>query len=113
GFVPDHDGEVLRRLRRAGLVFVAKTNCPELGLLGTTEPALHGPTFNPWALDRSPGGSSGGTAALVAARAVPMGHGGDGGGSLRIPASMCGVFGFKATRGRVPAGPDAGEHWGG
>jgi amidase len=113
GFVPSETAEVLRRLERAGLVFIAKTNCPELGLLGTTEPELHGPTHNPWAVDHSPGGSSGGTAALVAARVVPMGHGGDGGGSLRIPASMCGLFGFKATRGRVPAGPGAGEYWGG
>lgn len=113
GFRPDHDSEAIARLRRAGLVFIAKTNCPELGILGTTEPAWRGPTRNPYDLTRSAGGSSGGSAALVAARAVPLGHGGDGGGSLRIPASHCGLVGFKATRGRVPLGPDWGEGWGG
>ncbi|MDD9972030.1 MAG: amidase [Myxococcales bacterium] len=112
-FVPQHDAEAIARLRRAGLVFLAKTNCPELGLLGTTEPELHGPTRNPYELTRSTGGSSGGSAALVAARAVPVGHGGDGGGSLRIPANHCGLVGLKASRGRVPAGPEAGEGWGG
>ena len=113
GFVPDHDSEAIARLRRAGLVFVAKTNCPELAILGTTEPKWRGPARNPYDLTRSTGGSSGGSAALVAARAVPVGHGGDGGGSLRIPASHCGLVGFKATRGRVPLGPDYGEGWGG
>ncbi|MEY4580566.1 MAG: hypothetical protein RL701_5269, partial [Pseudomonadota bacterium] len=113
GFMPDHDSEAIARLRRAGLIFVAKTNCPELAIMGTTEPAWRGPTRNPYALQRSPGGSSGGSAALVAARAVPLGHGGDGGGSLRIPASHCGLVGFKATRGRIPVGPDQGEGWGG
>ncbi|MFI5307815.1 MAG: amidase [Polyangiales bacterium] len=113
GFVPDHDSEAIARLRRAGFVLIAKTNCPELALLGTTEPAWRGPTRNPYDLSRSTGGSSGGSAALVAARAVPMGHGGDGGGSLRIPASHCGLVGLKTTRGRVPLGPDYGEGWGG
>jgi amidase len=113
GFVPDHDSEAIARLRRAGLVFVAKTNCPELAILGTTEPEWRGPTRNPYDLSRSTGGSSGGSAALVAARAVPLGHGGDGGGSLRIPASHCGLIGFKATRGRIPLGPDQAEGWGG
>jgi amidase len=113
GFVPAHDSEAIARLRRAGLVFVAKTNCPELAILGTTEPKWRGPTRNPYDLTRSTGGSSGGSAALVAARAVPIGHGGDGGGSLRIPASHCGLVGLKATRGRVPLGPDYGEGWGG
>jgi amidase len=113
GFIPDHDSEAIARLRRAGFVFVAKTNCPELAIVGTTEPAWRGPTRNPYDLERSTGGSSGGSAALVAARAVPLGHGGDGGGSLRIPASHCGLVGLKATRGRVPVGPDFGEGWGG
>lgn len=113
GFVPDHDSEAITRLRRAGLVFCAKTNCPELAILGTTEPEWRGPARNPWNPDHSTGGSSGGTAALVAARAVPLGHGGDGGGSLRIPGSACGLVGLKATRGRIPLGPDQGEGWGG
>ncbi|MSQ04235.1 MAG: amidase [Myxococcales bacterium] len=113
GFVPDHDAEVIARLRRAGFLFVAKTNCPELGILGTTEPELRGPTHNPWNLAHSPGGSSGGSAALVAAGAVPVGHGGDGGGSIRIPASACGLFGLKVSRGLLPLGPELGEGWGG
>ena len=113
GFVPDHDSEAIARLRRAGFVFVAKTNCPELAIMGTTEPAWRGPARNPYALDRTTGGSSGGSAALVAARAVPVGHGGDGGGSLRLPASHCGLVALKPTRGRVPLGPDQGEAWGG
>ena len=113
GFVPDHDAEVIARLRRAGLVFLAKTNLPELALLGTTEPAWRGATRNPWHTDHSTGGSSGGSAALVAARAVPVAHGGDGGGSLRIPASSCGLVALKTTRGRIPTGPDLGEGWGG
>ena len=113
GFVPDHDSVALARLRRAGLVFVAKTNLPELAILGTTEGRLKGPAHNPWNVAHSTGGSSGGSAALVAARAVPLGHGGDGGGSLRIPASHCGLVGFKTTRGRVTLAPDFGESWGG
>jgi len=112
-FIPDHDATVIARLKRSGLVFIAKGACPELGLLGITEPAVHGPTRNPWNLEHTPGGSSGGSAACVAARVVPMAHGGDGGGSIRIPASACGLFGLKATRGRVPIGPDLGEGWGG
>lgn len=112
-FVPDHDAEVIARLRRAGFVIVAKANCPELGILGTTEPEWRGATHNPWNLGHSPGGSSGGSAALVAARAVPVGHGGDGGGSIRIPASACGLFGLKVSRGLLPLGPDIGEGWGG
>lgn len=113
GFVPEHDSEAIARLRRAGLLFLAKTNLPELALVGTTEPQWRGPTRNPWDLEHSTGGSSGGTAALVASRAVPVGHGGDGGGSLRIPGSHCGLVGLKATRGRIPVGPDQGEGWGG
>jgi amidase len=113
GFVPDHDSEAIARLRRAGLVFLAKTACPELAILGTTESEWRGPTRNPWSPEHSTGGSSGGSAALVAARAVPLGHGGDGGGSLRIPGSHCGLVGLKCTRGRIPVGPDWGEGWGG
>jgi amidase len=113
GFVADHDSEAIARLRRAGLIFVAKTNLPELAILGTTEGRLKGPAHNPWNPEHSTGGSSGGSAALVAARAVPLGYGGDGGGSLRIPASACGLVGFKTTRGRITMAPDFCEGWGG
>ncbi len=113
GFVPDHDATAIARLRDAGLIFLAKTNLPELAILGTTENEWRGPTHNPWKLEHTPGGSSGGSAALVAARAIPVAHGGDGGGSLRIPASACGLVGLKATRGRIPLAPDHGEGWGG
>lgn len=112
-YVPDRDSEIIARIRRAGLLIVGKTNTPEFGILGTTEPQLRGATRNPWDRTRTPGGSSGGTAALVASRAIPMGHGGDAGGSIRVPASACGLFGLKTTRGRNPVGPDHGEVWGG
>ena len=112
-FVPDHDSTIITRMRRAGVILVAKSNTPEFGIMGTTEPELRGPTHNPWSLAHTPGGSSGGSGALVAARAVPMAHAGDGGGSIRIPASICGLFGMKPTRGRNPVGPDTGEGWGG
>ncbi|HWN66331.1 MAG TPA: amidase, partial [Haliangium sp.] len=113
GFVPDHDNALVERFRAAGLIFVGKTNTPEFGLLPFTEPALYGPTHNPWDLARTPGGSSGGSAAAVAARLVPVAGGGDGGGSLRIPGSACGVIGLKPTRGRNPMGPDVGDQWAG
>lgn len=113
GFRPDHDAEAIARLRRAGLLFLAKTNLPELAILGTSESQWRGAVHNPWNLEHSAGGSSGGSAALVAAGAVPAAHGGDGGGSLRIPASANGLVGLKATRGRIPLGPDQGEGWGG
>jgi amidase len=113
GQIARQDAEVIARMRRTGVIVVAKTNTPEFGILGVTEPELHGPTRNPWSVAHSPGGSSGGSAALVAARAVPFAHAGDGGGSIRIPAAHCGLFGLKPTRGRVPVGPDAGEGWSG
>lgn len=112
-YVAPRDGELIARFKRAGFIPVAKTNCPELGILGTTEPEWRGATHNPWNVAHTPGGSSGGSAALVAARAIPVGHAGDGGGSIRIPAAACGLFGMKASRGLLPVGPDAGEGWGG
>lgn len=111
GWSSDVDSYVFAKLRAAGCVIVGKTNCPELGLIPSTEPEAYGPTRNPWNLDRSPGGSSGGTAAAIASRMVPIGHGGDGGGSIRIPASACGLVGLKPSRGRVSLGPEQGENW--
>jgi len=106
GHVADHDSDLVRRYRRAGLVLLGKTNTPEFCLVGTAEPELYGPCRNPWDETRSPGGSSGGSGAAVAARMVPMAHGSDGGGSIRGPASHCGVFGLKPTRGRISNAPD-------
>ncbi len=113
GTVPEYDSEVVRRHRRAGLVTFGKTKTPELGCNLATEPRWGGPARNPWDTALIPGGSSGGAAALVAARVVPVAHATDGGGSIRIPAACCGLFGLKPTRGRTPAGPDRGEGWGG
>jgi amidase len=112
-FVPDHDSTVVKRFKRAGLVALGKTNVPEFGLMGVTEPEAFGPTRNPWDLQHTPGGSSGGSAAAVAARMVPLASANDGGGSIRIPAACCGLFGLKPSRGRVPMGPDYGEAWDG
>jgi amidase len=111
--IADFDSTLVERYKQAGLVIFGKTNSPELGLTTTTESVLFGQTHNPWSLQRTSGGSSGGAAAVVASRIVPMAHGSDGGGSIRIPASCCGVFGFKPTRGRVPLGPTQFESWNG
>ena len=111
--VADHDGEIVLRLRRAGLVVFGKTNTSEFGLSTSVEPRLFGPTHNPWRRGVSAGGSSGGAAAAVAAGMLPMAHATDGGGSIRIPASACGLFGLKPTRARTPVGPELGERWNG
>jgi len=103
--VAETDTELVARYRRAGLVLIGLTNTPEFGLNASTEPLLHGPTRNPYALSRSAGGSSGGTAAAVAAGIVSAGHGTDGGGSIRIPSAMCGLVGLKPSRGRVSTAP--------
>ncbi len=102
GWVPPHDSEMVRRFRAAGLIILGSTKVPELSLTPVTEPRHLGRANNPWALDRTTGGSSGGSSAHVAARSVPMAHATDGGGSIRIPASCCALFGLKPSRGRTP-----------
>jgi amidase len=104
---------LVSRYEAAGMQILGKTNTPEFGIMGITEPALRGPCRNPWNHAHTPGGSSGGAASAVASRMVAVAHGGDGGGSIRIPASACGLFGLKPTRGRVSQAPFRGESWGG
>ncbi len=111
--VAPRDSGMIADYRRAGLIFCGRTNSPENGLCSTTEPALHGPSRNPWDPLRTPGGSSGGSAAAVAAGMVPAASASDGGGSIRIPASCCGLFGLKPTRARVSAAPLGGDAWNG
>jgi amidase len=110
-FVSPVDSELVRRHKAAGLVIVGRTNTPEFGLQPVCEPELYGPAHTPWKVGHTSGGSSGGSAAAVAAGVVPMAHGDDGGGSLRIPASCCGAFTLKPSRGRMPCGPNVSEHW--
>jgi amidase len=110
---PPATTELTRRFEAAGLVICGKTNTPELGGIPTTEPLAYGPTANPWDLTRTPGGSSGGSAACVAAGIVPIGHANDAGGSIRNPAARCGLVGLKPTRARVPLGPLYGDVFGG
>ncbi len=107
------DSEVVARYKRAGFIPFAKTNAPEFGIPPVTESRLYGPAHNPWNLERTPGGSSGGSAAAVAAGIVPVAHGNDGGGSIRIPAACCGLVGLKPTRGRVSLAPNLGDTLGG
>lgn len=111
--VSQHDQELVRRLRAAGLVILGKTATPEFGMSPTCESVLYGPTRNPWDTTRTTGGSSGGSAAAVAARMVPAAHGNDVGGSIRFPASCCGLFGLKPNRARVPLGAAYGDAFGG
>jgi amidase/6-aminohexanoate-cyclic-dimer hydrolase len=109
----DYDSTLVTRYKQAGLVIFGKTTSPELGLTTTTESVLYGQTRNPWDRERTSGGSSGGASAAVASRILPMAHASDGGGSIRIPASCCGLFGLKPTRGRAPMGPKQFEGWNG
>lgn len=113
GHVSEVSSVLAERYEAAGLQIVGKTNTPEFGIMGITEPDTRGPCRNPWNTDHTPGGSSGGSSSAVAARMVPLAHGGDGGGSIRIPASATGLFGLKPTRGRVTMAPLMGEAWNG
>lgn len=110
-YIPPVDSELVKRFKKTGVVILGKTNTPEFGLMAVTEPELHGPTRNPWDTDRTPGGSSGGSASAVSSGMTPIACAGDGGGSIRIPSSHCGIFGLKPSRGRNPTGPYYGEIW--
>jgi amidase len=110
-YVADDDSEYVKQVRKTGVQFVGQTNIPELALMGITEPLLYGPTRNPWNFEHTPGGSSGGSAAAVASGMVPIAGANDGGGSIRIPGSFCGLFGLKPTRGRTPVGPKYARLW--
>jgi amidase len=112
-YCPQTTSYLVEKFRAAGLVIVGRTNVPELGAWATTEPEAYGACRSPWNPDHSSGGSSGGAASAVAAGIVPLAHASDGGGSIRNPASQCGLVGLKPTRGRVSLGPDVGELWGG
>ena len=111
GYVATEDSYLAEKFRDAGFITLGRTNTPEWGSTVTTEPLSYGPTRNPWNTAHSCGGSSGGSAAAVAAGLVPIAHGGDGGGSIRIPAGECGLVGLKPSRGRVSHGPAVGETW--
>ncbi len=113
GHISPTDSELVKRYKSSGIVIFGKTNTPEFGLMGITEPKAFGPCRNPWNLNHTPGGSSGGSGAAIAAGIVPMASGGDGGGSIRIPAACCGLFGLKPSRGRTPTGPYFSECWDG
>jgi len=104
-YVPENDAAVVRRMKDAGFVILGKSNTPEFGTTAVTESELNGACRNPWDTSRTPGGSSGGAAAAVAAGVLPLAHGSDGGGSIRIPASCCGLYGIKPSRGRVSPAP--------
>ncbi|MCJ8008819.1 amidase [Lederbergia wuyishanensis] len=110
-FIADQDSEFVRQLRDTGVVILGQTNVPEFALMGITEPVFYGASRNPWNTDYTPGGSSGGSAAAVASGMVPIAGANDGGGSIRIPAAFCGLFGLKPTRGRTPIGPTRGRVW--
>src|SRR6201981_3423840 len=112
-FVADHQTAYVTRCKKAGLVFIGRSASPEFGLNPNTEHRLYGSCHTPWKLGYSAGGSSGGAAAAVSAGILPVAHATDGGGSIRIPAAQCGLFGLKPSRGRVSMAPDAGEGWGG
>jgi amidase/6-aminohexanoate-cyclic-dimer hydrolase len=112
-YVPDHDSEMVIRYKAAGLSIFGRSTSPELGITSTTESQLHGKTRNPWNLEHTAGGSSGGAGAAVVAGVIPAANASDGGGSIRIPASCNGLFGLKPTRARTPSGPDVGEGWAG